>query len=365
MVHGFSRHAARLHVLLAAASLLVPHVAHAQRSWSPPVAVTPSGQPSKLPRLAMDGNGNAVATWIREQASGATARQTQAARLTVTGLWGHPVDLYAPPATTAVPGETSDVALNAAGRGAAVWVRATGARSTDQMVQAAIFNGGWGVASNLMPAGRRRRHQPACRRRQTTAMPSRVWVQILDGATVVRGARYTVNGAWSAPVTVSIPSENVSDGVAFGMDAAGNAVAAWMSLTGGVPTRARVPVHGGDERLECAGRDRHRRADRPLSCALPSTAPAPPPSWRSAASTARATASRGQTQSRQPVCGAQRALVSTPGQDVFDLDIAVDEQGRAVALWNRFDGSLPHRPVGALRRRVERARQPHDRCRHP
>ena len=33
-------------------------------------------------------------------------------------------------------------------------------------------------------------------------------------------------------------------------------------------------------------------------------------------------------------------LVSTPGQDVFDLDIAADEQGRAVALWNRFDGTF-------------------------
>ena len=151
MVHGFSRRAVSLHVLLAAASLLVPHVATAQRAWSPPVAVTPSDQPSKSPRLAMDDSGNAVATWIREQASGATARQTQAARLTVTGLWDRPVNLYTPVATTAVPGEISDVALNAGGRGAAVWVRATGTGSTDQMVQGAIFNASWGAAVNLMP----------------------------------------------------------------------------------------------------------------------------------------------------------------------------------------------------------------------
>jgi len=338
MVHGFSRHAARLHVLLAAVSLLLPHAAHAQRSWSPPVAVTPSGQPSKLPRLAMDGNGNAVATWIREQASGATARQTQAARLTVTGLWGHPENLYAPAATTAVPGETSDVALNTAGRGAAVWVRATGASSTDQMVQAAIFNASWGAAVNLMPAAGAGVTSPRVDV-DDDGNAIAVWVQALGGATVVRAARYSVNAAWSVPVTISIPSENVTDGVALGVDAAGNAVAAWMSNTGGVPTlRASQYAELTNSWSAPATIGTAGRSPTVVRLALNRAGTAAFVAFRSFDG-ARDTLRAARLDPAAGVWGAP-ALVSTPGQDVFDLDIAVDEQGRAVALWNRFDGTF-------------------------
>ena len=338
MVHGFSRRAASLHVLLAAASLLVPQVATAQRSWSPPITVTPSGQPSKQPRLAIDGNGNAVATWIREQASGATVRQTRAARLTVTGLWGHPLDLYTPAATTAVPGETSDVALNAAGRGAAVWVRATGTGSTDQMVQGAIFNAGWGTAIDLMPVGGAGVTSPRVDV-DNDGNAVAAWVQVLDGSTVVRAARYAVGGAWSCPVTVSVPGEDVTDGVAFGVDGAGNAVAAWMSITGGVPTvRASQYTELTNTWSAPATIGPAGRSPTVVRLALNRAGTAGFVAFRSfdgARDLVRAAR-------LDPVAGvwSAPAVVSTPGQDVFDLDIAADEQGRAVAVWNRFDGTF-------------------------
>ena len=338
MVHGFSRHTARLYVLLATASLLMPQVAHAQSSWTPPVAVTPAGQPSTLPRLTMDGNGNAVATWIREQSSGATARQTQAGRLTATGLWERPVDLYTPPATTAVPGETSDVALNAAGRGVAVWVRAIGASPTDQMVQAATFNAGWGTAVNLMPAAGAGVTSPRVDV-DSDGNAIAVWVQALGGTTVVRAARYTVSAAWSVPITISIPSENVTGGVAFGMDATGNAVAAWMSISGGVPTlRASQYTEATNSWNAPATIGSAGRSPTVVRLAVNRTG--------SAAFVAFRSFEGGRDVLRaarlEPGTGmwSAPALVSTPGQDVFDLDIAVDEQGRAVALWNRFDGAF-------------------------
>ena len=77
----------------------------------------------------MDSSGNAVATWIREQGSGPTSRVTQGARMAGTGFWTRAQDLYSPPALSAAPEEATDVALNAAGRGAASQSRQPGALS--------------------------------------------------------------------------------------------------------------------------------------------------------------------------------------------------------------------------------------------
>jgi hypothetical protein len=338
MVHGFSPVAARLHILLAAASLLMPQVATAQRAWSPPVTVTPSGLPSKLPRLAMDGNGNAVATWIREEASGTTARQTQAARLTATGLWEHPVDLYAPAATAAVPGEASDVALNAAGRGAAVWVRAIGTGSTDHMVQGAIFNAGWSTAVNLMPGSGASAASPRVGV-DDDGNAIAAWVQVLDGSSVVRATRYSAGSTWSAPVTVSLPGENVADRVALAVDGAGNAVAAWTSIAGGVPTlRASQYTELTNAWSEPITIGSAGRSPTVVRLALNRSGTAGFVAFRSFDGTRDLL----RAARLEPVTGqwSAPALVSTPGQDVFDLDISVDEQGRAVALWNRFDGTF-------------------------
>jgi len=66
--------------IILSASLMTAAAADAQRAWAPPVSLTPAQQQSKQPQLAMDGSGNAVATWIREQGSGPTSRVTQGAR---------------------------------------------------------------------------------------------------------------------------------------------------------------------------------------------------------------------------------------------------------------------------------------------
>ena len=166
-----------------------------------------------------------------------------------------------------------------------------------------------------------------------------VWVQTLGGATVVRAARYTVNAAWSAPVTISIPSENVTGGVAFGVDAAGNAVAAWMSITGGVPTlRASQYTELTNSWSAPAAIGTAGRSPTVVRLALNRAGTAAFVAFRSFDG-ARDTLRVARLDPAAGVWGAP-ALVSTPGQDVFDLDIAVDEQGRAVALWNRFDGTF-------------------------
>jgi len=326
--------------------LLVPDAAHAQRSWSPPVSVTPVGQPSRLPRLAMDGNGNAVATWIREQASGTTARQTQAARLTATGLWAQPVNLYTPVATVAVPGESTDVALNAAGRGAAVWVRATGPAVTDQIVQAAAFSGtSWGTPMNVMPAGAAGVTSPRVGV-DSDGNAIAVWVQVLDGFAVVRASRYASGSAWSTPVTVSVADENVTDGVALGVDNTGDAVAAWVSITGGVPTLHAAQfgeaANAWQTPVTIAPVGRSPTVVRLALTRSGATSFVAYRAFDGSHDTLRA--ARLDTASGT---WSAPADVSVPGRDVFDLDIAVDEQGRAFAVWNRFDGT--HRTVQTSR----------------
>src|SRR6185503_8927688 len=136
----------------------------------------------------------------------------------------------------AVPDETSDVALNAAGQGVAVWVRATGTGPTDQMVQAAIFTGtNWRSAVNLLPTPSGGVRSP---RVDVDADGNAIaaWVQLVNGVAVVRASRYPAGGTWSTPLTISAGNESVDDGVAIGLDDDGDAVAVWTGAAGGVPT---------------------------------------------------------------------------------------------------------------------------------
>jgi len=325
--------------IILSASLMTAAAADAQRAWAPPVSLTPAQQQSKQPQLAMDGSGNAVATWIREQGSGPTSRVTQGARMAATGFWTRAQDLYSPPALSAVPEEATDVALNAAGRGAAVWVRATGSAPADQIVQAAIFTGtGWGMAMNVMPAS------AAGVASARVGVDSdgnavAVWVQELLGFSVVRASRYTSGATWSAPVTVSPATENVAEGVVLAVDDTGDAVAAWTALPGGVGTirAARftelTATWSAATSIGPAGRS-------PYAVHLAVNQ----------AGTAAFVAFRGYNGANDiarvarldPASGVWSSPidVSLPGRDVFDMDIAVDEQGRAVAVWSRFDGSF-------------------------
>lgn len=320
------------------AGLSMADAAFAQRVWDPPVTISAADQQAGPPALAMDGRGYAVATWIRQQASGPTSRTTQAARMVATGFWSRAQNLFMPPATAAAPFEAADVALNAAGRGAAIWIRAVGNTSADQMVQAAPFNGtGWGAAANVLPAvgtGLRSPRVGIDSQDRTIA----VWVQDIGGLAVVRESRRGPTGAWSAPTAVSAPTESAADGVELAVDAAGNAIAVWVAAFGGVPTirEARLLTTTGvwspATSIGPAGRAPHtvRLALNP-------------------AGTAAFVAFRGFNGSNDILRAARLTSIggiwSTPGdvslggQDVFDLDIAVDEAGHAVAVWSRFDGT--------------------------
>lgn len=319
------------------ACLLVADAAAAQRVWDPPVTISTADQPSVQPELAMDGGGNAVATWIRQQSAGPVSRATQGARMAATGFWARAQDLYTPPASAAAPFEGSSVALNAAGRGAAVWIHVPDSTPAGQMVQAAVFTGtGWGRAVNLMPAagiGVRSAQVGVDAAGNALA----VWVQALGGDMVVRGSRL-VSGTWSAPLTVSPPGETVVDDVALAVDAAGNAIAIWVSLPGGVPTirEARFTANSGawspGTSIGPAG-----RAPYAVRLAF------------NHAGTAAFVAFRGFDGANDIVRAARLdsiggvwsapADVSLAGQHAFDFDIAVDELGRAVAVWSRFDGT--------------------------
>lgn len=320
------------------AGLLMADAAFAQRVWDPPVTVSPADQHAGPPALAMDGRGHAVATWIRAQASGTTTRTTQAAQMAASGYWSRAQNLYTPAATAMPPTEATDVALNTAGRGVAIWLRAVGNSAADQMVQAATFNGtGWGVAANLLPVvgtGIRSPKVAIDSQDRTIA----VWVQDIGGIAVLRESRRGATGAWSAPTSVSAASEAVADGVELAVDAAGNAIAVWVAPLGGVATirearfLAATGVWSPATSIGAAGRAPHA-----VRLAL------------NQGGTAAFVAFLGFNGSHDIARAARLTSIggiwSTPGdlslagQDALDLDIAVDEAGRAVAVWSRFDGA--------------------------
>jgi hypothetical protein len=166
-----------------------------------------------------------------------------------------------------------------------------------------------------------------------------VWVQVLNGVAIVRASRYTVNGTWSGPMTISSAAESVDDGVVLGVDDAGNAVAVWTGAAGGVPTlRATQHTEVTDTWSAPVGVAPAGRAPSVVRLAVDRVG------------TAAFVAYRGFDGARDLVravrhdaaSGTWSAPVdlSTSPQQAVDVDIAADEQGRAIPIWSLLNGTV-------------------------
>jgi hypothetical protein len=205
------------HVAIAAALLLaLPASAAAAPTWLSPVTLSSSAENATQPDVAVDVDGDATAVWLYQ--SDGTNNVVQASTHTPEGSWSTPVDL-------SVAGENAQspqVAADANGDVAAVWLRSNGANNIVQ-VATKPAGGSWSAPVNLSAAG-----EDADSPRVALDASGDVFVawDRSDGSTDRLQAAVESGGTWGATATLSESGEsaNLSD---LKVDGSGTATVVW------------------------------------------------------------------------------------------------------------------------------------------
>jgi hypothetical protein len=298
-------------------------------NWSSAQDLSPAGSSSYGPALAVDPAGDAIAVFVSDGKAYAARRPAGAA-------WG------APRALSAGPEEArgAQVVLDPRGDAVAVWVGWDGSSFTYRVQASSRPAGGtWSAPQYLSVGG------------QDTAFPEvaldaagnavAVWELYETPSAIVQAASRPAGGPWGSPqdLTASGQSPDVPE---LALDRAGNAVAVWQSADGIIRAAAR-PAGGG--------------WNLPQEISLPGNAAdakvAIDPGGNAIAVWERFDGSNYVVQAGRRVAGiwAPPENLSATGQDAFLPDVALDPFGNAVAVWTRSNGSAAVvqaalRPVG-------------------
>ncbi|MCC7126033.1 MAG: fibronectin type III domain-containing protein, partial [Acidobacteria bacterium] len=299
---------------------------------SPPIDLTARGQQARLPRVVLDGNGRAVATWIGG-ASGARVPQSSALTLS-SGLWTAPVALTSTPGAE-FTGESSDLALNAFGVGAAVWVRRSAPGDGSDIPEVARYDGvRYSTPVALAAAAATALHP----RVAVDAAGNILVVWVATGATtsVVRSRRFDVETSlWQAPRDLSVDGSNVTGAPVLAMDDEGNAIAAWARADGRVQTR-RFTIEDAVWSAVVDISPSGETATEPR-LAMSADGTAATLVWKFVAGTQGIRAVRRDAENNTWF-PSDVLMRESPG--IFDPVVAIDAAGLTIAAWVNSDGSF-------------------------
>ena len=268
-------------------------------AWLAPQNLSAAGQHAYDPQVAVDGRGNAIAVWQR---SDGTNTIVQAAARAAGGSFGAPQDL----STAGQTAHDPQVAVDGQGNAIAVWSASNG---TNFIVQAAVraAGGSFGAPQDVSAAGQDAVFPQVAVDGRGNAIA--VWSRF-DGTNFImqaaarvaasrRRRRYVTpkrGGTFGAPQDLSAAGQDAfNPQVAF--DGQGNAIAVWHRFDAGTNTIVQA--------ARAAASRRRRRYSTP---------------------------ERGGT------FGAPQDL-SAAGQSASFSEVAVDGRGNAIAVWRRFDGT--------------------------
>jgi len=344
-------------------------------AWSRPVRLSAGGD-GEAPQVALDRAGDAVVVW--QQAHG-HKEVIESATRPAGGAWSRPVDLSAPGRV-----EGPEVAVDSKGEAVAVWVHSRGARYVIQSATLPV-DGTWSAPADLAVATTDTRRPQVAVDEAGDAVA--VWQQIRGGNDAILAVTRPAGGAWSAPAVLSAPGQNAR-GPQVALDQFGDAVAVWQRSNGHhlIVQSATLPAHGSWSRpvnvsgpgrsaggaqvaVDQAGgavavwsRSEGRRRvvqsarldrswSRPVDLSRSAIAYAPQvevdPSGNAVAVWTRRSGARYIIQSASRRAGRAwskpfdlSGTVNGNGLELaVDSHVAIDGHGRAVAVWQRSNGS--------------------------
>jgi len=298
----------------------------AEGRWSVPEILEFSQGHARELQIAADGAGNVIVIWIQQE-------------LGLDGLWANQYipgeGWQLPLRVEPVAGElyAPQLALNAEGRGLALWERRRG----DHLgVRASHYTpaGGW-TAPRDIDTGEGDATSPRLAV-HADASAIAVWTQRepADSRTI-RAARFVSSQGWSPPVAISTSGNDAYD-VQIAMDATGNAIVAWEQDVDGEESifARRFDVAdgwGAQSQLEVDGEEGYgpRLAVSPDGNAIVA--------WVRADGEAGTIVAARYTDQE----GWEQPLTVQGGKllYLFDLHIAANARGDVLATWCQTDGS--------------------------
>jgi hypothetical protein len=329
---------ARAALLATVLSLVTAAGAAGATGWQPPVALSEAGLHAIEPRVAVSPGGEAVAVWSLF-ASG--YRGVQAAARPTGGAWSVPSTL-AFVADLEDEAGPANVAVDAAGNAVAGWGERV---NSDGSLRAAVrpVGGAWSAPETVSGV-------QATPTLGTDAAGNAIALWITDN---VRVAVRPVGGVWSAPETLpgSSPPATFPAGVRIAVTPSGTIVAAWSLLTnagppaGAAPAGFQVAVRpaggawGAPERLSEVGSNPEVAVDPAGNAVVV---------WAEA----------GIRAATRPAGGAWSAF-QTLAEAGTVPDVALEGGGNAVAVWHRpFFTVDPNSGVVTNLFRIEAATRP-------
>jgi hypothetical protein len=190
-------------------------------AWQAPINLSATGQNASDPQVAINAQGNAVAVWTRFNG---TNDVVQAAARSAAGAWQAPINLSAAGQNALAP----QVGIDGQGDAVAVWIRSNG---INDIVQAAARSGGgaWQAPINLSGNGQNASDPQVAINAQGNAVA--VWTRSNGTNDIVQAAVRSAAGAWQAPINLSAAGQNAV-APQVGIDGQGNSVAVWTRSNG-------------------------------------------------------------------------------------------------------------------------------------
>jgi hypothetical protein len=230
---------------VAATALVIAGTAGAAPAWQGSVRLSPSDR-ALGPELAVNGPGDAVAVWDHEQGADCPTQPASlscihiveaATRSRGTTAWQSPIEVSRPGI-----GAAPKVALDPAGDAAIVWIHDIG---QDRVLQATIRPAGaptWPNANDLSGTPLQIKNHDVGLDGSGNAVA--VWAQLdVDRFYVVGDLRPAAGGVWLAPVALSSPSSDATNGPSLALAPNGEVLVAW--IDGGAVRVARGQTAAG------------------------------------------------------------------------------------------------------------------------
>lgn len=228
-------------VLAAAGLLVVAAPAGAAPTWLSPTKLSAPGQNAERPQVAVDAQGDALAVWQRLNEKSATTTIEASSRPGGSGAWTAPVTV----SNSSEEASEPQVALDSKGDAVVVWI-SHGAEYSVQAATRSGLTGSWQAPTTLQNLGTMTVAEP----RPDLAVNQRgdaiaIWQRYGAGKEAVEAAGRPAGSVWQAPETLSTEAVALHP-AEVGIDTAGAATAVWEEHVGiyGLIVASNKPASG-------------------------------------------------------------------------------------------------------------------------